>query len=154
MRCRLFYHLVWTTQGREPQIDLECARFLCRTLRPIAQRYRASILEIGVVSTHLHLLIRAHPMTDLSGMVGRMKGVTSRVAKRDGVATLNWADGYDLETVTPGDEERIRHYLRAQPFRHPDDAIPGWTGDAYRLESTMMPVPRPSPLGRHAERRL
>ena len=136
MRHRLFYHLVWTTQSRAPFIDLEGARFLCRVLRPLAQEHRAEILEIGMVSTHIHLLVRAEPLADLPKMIGRMKGMTSRVAKRDAIAPLSWADGYDLETVSPDAELKLRHYLRAQPFRHPHEAIDGWEGDLYAMSET------------------
>src|SRR5262249_52332296 len=97
----------------------------------MAQENRAEVLEIGMVSTHIHLLLRAQPMTDLPRMIGRMKGATSRIAKRDAIAPLAWADGYDLETVSPGEETKIRHYLRAQPYRHPTEAIAGWQGDEY-----------------------
>ncbi len=136
MRHRLFYHLVWTTRVRAPLIDLEAAKFLCRALRPMAQENRAEVLEMGVVSTHIHLLVRAQPLADLPRMVGRMKGATSRIAKRDMIAPLSWADGYDLETVSPADEMKIRHYLRAQPFRHPAEAIEGWEGDLFAMSET------------------
>ena len=129
MRHRLFYHVVWTTQFRKPLIDVDTAQFLCATLRTLAKEHRSFVLEIGMVATHIHLLVRAEPLADLPKMIGRMKGVTSRVAKRDEICPLSWADGYDIETVSPADEQRIRHYLRAQPFRHPDVAIEGWTGD-------------------------
>jgi putative transposase len=129
MRHRIFYHIVWTTQRRSGVIDADTARFLCATLRTLAVEHRSHILEIGMVSTHLHLLVRSDPLADLSKMVGRMKGVTSRVAKRDEICPLSWADGYNIETVSPGDEQRIRHYLRAQPYRHANEAIPGWEGD-------------------------
>ena len=102
----------------------------------MAQEHRAEVLEVGMVATHVHLLVRAQPLSDLPKMIGRMKGATSRVAKRDAIAPLSWADGYDLETVSPGDEMKIRHYLRAQPFRHPAEAIDGWEGDEYAMSPT------------------
>lgn len=129
MRHRILYHVVWTTRVRAPLIDAEGARFLCATLRSIAQEHRSHILEIGMVSTHIHLLVRSEPLADLVRMITRMKGVTSRVAKREAIAPLTWADGYDIETVSPGEELKIRHYLRAQPYRHPTEAIEGWEGD-------------------------
>lgn len=129
MRHRIFYHVVWTTQLRAKLIDGDTARFLCATIRTLAKEHRSHVLEIGMVSTHLHLLIRSEPLADLPKMVGRMKGVTSRVAKRDCICPLAWADGYDIETVSPSDEQKIRHYLRAQPFRHPLEAIEDWNGD-------------------------
>jgi putative transposase len=136
MRHRLFYHLVWTTRVRAPLIDLEGAKFLCRVLRQMAQENRVEVLEIGMVSTHLHLLVRAQPMADLPRMIGRMKGATSRIAKRDMIAPLSWADGYDLETVSPAEEMKIRHYLRAQPYRHTTEAIEGWEGDLFAMSET------------------
>ncbi|MFI5235910.1 MAG: IS200/IS605 family transposase [Gemmatimonadales bacterium] len=136
MRHRLFYHIVWTTRVRAPLIDVEGAKFLCRTLRPLAKEHRAIVVEIGMVSTHIHLLVRSHPLADLVKMVGRMKGVTSRLAKRAAIAPISWADGYDIETVSPGEEMKLRHYLRAQPFRHPQEAISGWHGDENALPET------------------
>jgi putative transposase len=136
VRHRLFYHLVWTTRVRAPLIDVEGARFLCRVLRPMAQERRAEVLEIGMVATHIHILLRAHPLCDLTKMVGRMKGATSRIAKRDEIAPLSWADGYNVETVSPAEEMKIRHYLRAQPFRHPREAIEGWEGDLFAMSET------------------
>ena len=103
----------------------------------MAQEHRAEILEIGMVATHIHLLLRAMPLSDLPKMIQRMKGVTSFTAKRDAICPLAWADGYDLETVSPGDEMKIRHYLRAQPFRHPSETIEGWEGDEYALRPTL-----------------
>ncbi len=129
MRHRIFYHVVWTTHRRKSLIDAATAEFLCATLRTLAKEHRSHILEIGMVTTHLHLLVRSEPLADLSKMIGRMKGVTSRVAKRDSICPLSWADGYDIETVSPADEQKIRHYLRAQPYRHPVDVITGWAGD-------------------------
>ncbi|HEU5359382.1 MAG TPA: hypothetical protein VFU45_09690 [Gemmatimonadales bacterium] len=51
-------------------------------------------------------------------------------------APIAWADGYNIESVGPGDEERLRHYLRAQPYRHPAEAIDGWHGDPFALPKT------------------
>jgi putative transposase len=129
MRHRIFFHIVWTTRVRAPLIDGNGARFLCATLRTIAKEHRSHILELGMVSTHVHMLVRSEPLADVVKMITRMKGVTSRVAKRDSICPLSWADGYDIESVSPADEQKIRHYLRAQPYRHPDEVIVDWAGD-------------------------
>ena len=137
MRHRILFHVVWVTKGRSPLIDLEAARFLCNTLRTIAREHRAVVLELGMVSTHVHILLRAEPLADLPKMIGRMKGVTSRIAKQNEIAPLAWADGYDIESVSPADETKLRHYLRAQPYRHPTEAIDGWEGDPFALDETV-----------------
>src|SRR5215210_2711945 len=82
----MYIHLVWTTRGREPVIDAELARFLCRFLRAVARKERAYILEIGMVRTHIHLLARIHPTVPISQLVKRLKGASSAVAHQEGIA--------------------------------------------------------------------
>ncbi|HEU5359381.1 MAG TPA: IS200/IS605 family transposase [Gemmatimonadales bacterium] len=135
MRHRILLHIVWTTRLRAPLIDADGARFLCTTFRALAREHRAAILEIGMVSTHVHLLIRVHPLTNISTFVARMKGVSSRVAKREAICSITWGDGYNVESVSLGDEQKLRHYLRAQPYRHPEEAVPDWTGDVIGRET-------------------
>lgn len=118
-------------------IDLEGARFLSNTLRTLAREHRSVVLELGLVATHVHLLLRVEPLCDIPKLIGRMKGVTSRIAKQKEIAPLQWADGYNIESVSPADEQKLRHYLRAQPFRHPDERIDGWAGDTFALDETV-----------------
>jgi putative transposase len=133
MRHRLYFHLVWTTRAREQLIDAGRAVFLCRFLREMTLEDRARLLEAGMVSTHVHLLIAAHPLTHLPQLVQRLKGASAFVANRERhgelPAPLYWAPGYNVETVTPGLVDRVRLYLRNQAVHHPADAIPSWAGD-------------------------
>ena len=92
------------------------------------------------MTTHLHLLVRTHPQTNLSRLVQRFKGGSARQANVEclGQETegLRWAKGYTLETVSPRGLDAVRQYLRAQHERHPEDAIPGWAGDTPEYERT------------------
>ena len=103
MRHRLYIHLIWTTRNREPLIDRDIARFLCRFLRAMARKEQAHILEIGLVQTHLHILARLHPTTAVSTLVKRLKGASSAVATTEGLGTngrLYWSKGYSVDTVS------------------------------------------------------
>ena len=71
---RLYCHVVWTTRNRQPILDAGLARFLCGFLRAVARQERARVLEIGMVATHVHLLIRIHPATELSRLLQRLAG--------------------------------------------------------------------------------
>ena len=134
MRHRILLHIVWTTRVRAPLIDAAGARLLCITFRQIAKQHRAAVLEVGIVATHVHLLVRVHPLTHIPTFVGRLKGVSSRVAKREEVCPITWGDGYNVESVSLGEAQKLRHYLRAQPYRHADEAILGWEGDTFALQ--------------------
>lgn len=130
MRHRLFLHLVWTTWRRAPLIDAPMATFLERFLPAVAAQERARVLAFGVVSTHLHLLLRMHPLVRLSRMIQRLKGGSIVVARRQGIepaaGPLHWARGYNLESVSPRALERVAAYVLTQPTHHPDQAIESW----------------------------
>ncbi len=140
MHHRLYYHLVWTTRAREPLIDAGLAGFLCRFLRAMAARESAQILEMGIVSTHVHLLIRAEPVTDLPKLIQLLKGASSHLGRKEGHSNsgkqLRWAQGYSLETVGERQLPLVREYIRSQPARHRADAIHDWSGDIEGVEST------------------
>jgi putative transposase len=133
MRHRLYYHLVWTTRDRAPLIDAPRAELLSRLLRTMALEERARVLEAGMVSTHVHLLLSSHPMTNLPRLVQRLKGATTYVINRElrnsALPQLHWNQGYNIETVARTGLDQLRAYLRHQPQHHPDQAIADWTGD-------------------------
>ena len=135
---RLYYHVVWTTRDRRPLLDPGLARFLCHYLRGVARQERVHILEIGMVSTHVHILIRAHPIADLTRLLQRLKGCSAAVANKERASstgvTLRWSKGYSIHTVGQRSLEAVRQYLRAQPNQHPDERIAGWQGDEPEYE--------------------
>ena len=133
MRDRLFVHIVWTTRGREPVIDAAVARFLTRFLPAVARQERAGLHALGMVRTHIHLLLQLHPSTNISRLLQRLKGGSSVLANREGHAAarpLRWARGYNIESVSPRALASAREYVLRQPAHHPREAIPGWSGAA------------------------
>jgi putative transposase len=138
MYHRLYYHVVWGTNDREPQITKETAEFLCRFLRSVAIQERGRILEVGIVNDHIHILMTLHPMTNWPRLIQRLKGASSMVANREGYVDpekpLKWSKGYSLQTVSPCNLQKARGYLKKQPEHHPARVIPGWTGDLSHQE--------------------
>ena len=133
MLHRLYCHIVWTTRERQPLLDAGLARFLCRFLRGVARQERAHLLEIGMVRTHVHVLVRLHPTTNVSRLLQRWKGGSAAVAGKERHSTegrrLRWAKGYSIHSVSPRHLAALRAYLRAQVQHHPGETIPGWPGD-------------------------
>jgi REP element-mobilizing transposase RayT len=82
MRHRLFVHLIWTTRERQSLIDARVARFLSEFLRDVASQERARVMAIGMVRTHVHMLVRVHPQTSLTRLVQRLKGGSATVATK------------------------------------------------------------------------
>jgi REP element-mobilizing transposase RayT len=88
MYYRLYYHMVWTTKDRSPGSNKDVAVFWCRFLRSIAIQERGRVLEIGMISDHVHVLLTVHPATNWGRLVQRMKGGSSMVANREGRSNL------------------------------------------------------------------
>ena len=129
MRDRLYVHIVWTTRDRQPLIDAPVAAFLATHLPLIVRQERGSALELGLVSTHLHLLLRIHPSTSIPRLLQRMKGGTAvgAVTVRDrALGPLRWAKGYSISSVSERAIRRVGAYVREQHLRHPTEAIEGW----------------------------
>jgi putative transposase len=129
MRHRLYVHLVWTTRLREPQLNLWAASFLSEYLPTVAQQERGQVLAMGIVRTHLHLLIAVHPSTSIPRLIQRLKGGSATVSNREGQGrvAVRWAKGYNIESVSPRALEAARRYVTDQAAHHPDEAIIGWT---------------------------
>ena len=120
---RIFAHICWTTRERAPVIDLPSARFLARLFPITCRQERARILDLGILQTHVHLLVRMHPTTQLPKLLQRLKGARAVLAGRRGLPengrTLRWAKGYAVSAVS--------QYIRNQHRQHPAEVIPGWS---------------------------
>jgi putative transposase len=129
MRHRLYVHAVWTTKDRLPLIDARAATYLDEHLRIVARQERAHVLELGIVATHVHALIRLHPTTQIPRLLQRLKGSTSSNLRRLPVGVTRqtgWERGYNLQSVSERALEVVGAYVRDQPNHHPSDAIQGW----------------------------
>ena len=147
MRHRLFVHLVWTTRDRAALIDLPRAQFLTRYLHAVVRQERAELWAMGIVSTHVHMLVRLHPLTSIPKLIQRMKGGSSAVARKerigDPLRDLFWSKGYNAESVSGRAIENVRDYVNSQARRHPAEVIPGWSspmGVDYAMVRPSPPV--------------
>jgi len=134
---RLYFHIVWTTRLREASIDARTARFLEDFLESVLVQERAQLLAIGMVQTHVHVLIRAHPSTILPRLLQRAKGGSAMAAKRVGLGGsegLRWAKGYSAQSVSWRALDVVREYVLNQERRHPHEAIDGWVPSPRSLQ--------------------
>jgi REP element-mobilizing transposase RayT len=130
MHHHLLVHIVWTIRNREASLDRARAAYLWERLPIIARQERARVLEIGLVATHLRLLVRLHPTTQLPRLLQRMKGGTAHGMNGGiafGLRPLRWAKGYSITSVSPRAVPSVAAYVRHQPDHHPQDSIPGWS---------------------------
>ena len=122
---QIFIHLAWTTLDRLPMIDAPTGSFLEEFFRKTASRHDVAIVELAMLKTHVHMVIRTPPRIDLPRLVQFFKGGSSFAASRqpDNVLGLRWAPEYSATSIGPRQLETVRQYLRDQPNHHPGEAI-------------------------------
>jgi REP element-mobilizing transposase RayT len=122
---QLFIHLVWTTLNRMPMIDPSTESFLEEFFKKTASKQDVEIVELAMLRTHVHMVIRTPPRIDLPRLVQFFKGGSSFAASRqpNNILGLPWAPEYSSTSVGPRQLETVRQYLRDQSLHHPDEAI-------------------------------
>jgi|SRR5690242_14511946 len=124
---RIYIHLTWSTLARRPMIDAPTRAFLDEFFRRIAIQERVTIVSLGFLSTHAHLLVRTTPRYDLPRLVQLLKGGSSYAASRQpgNVLGLRWNREYSATSVSPKLLRQTAAYIEGQSRRHPGEAIPG-----------------------------
>src|SRR5215217_2405923 len=79
---RLFYHLVWSTQRRHPQIDDETAELLRRSFRATCHDLHVIVHAIGTMPDHVHLAVSIPPTVAVTDAISRLKGSASHLVNR------------------------------------------------------------------------
>lgn len=106
-------------------IDGPTRAFLDEFLRRTAIRERVEVLELAILATHIHIVVRTPPRIDLSRIVQMMKGGSSYAASRvaGNKLGLRWTREYFVTTVSPRMLPETIRYLRSQNERHPMEVV-------------------------------
>ena len=122
-----FAFLTWKTFRNMPMIGTSEARFLERFLPAEAKRHGAATLALGMVQDHVHMVLRLPSRIDLPRLAQGLKGASARLINKDlrlSTTGVRWGTGYSAYSVSPRDLKGTIQYVRDQPLRHPDRAIP------------------------------
>ncbi len=116
----LYLHFIWRTWDRHRWIDTALQPHLHAVVASVARKQGCSFVEVGGVSEHVHVLVRAPPTVAPSDLVRHLKGISSHVAHAElGVdSSFTWSEGYALFSVDHSDVDSLAEYIRDQPRRH------------------------------------
>src|SRR2546427_9897196 len=119
-------------------INAPTRAFLDEYFRKIALQERATIVCLGFLQTHAHLLIRTGPRFDLPRLVQLLKGGGSYAASRQpgNVLGLRWSLEYSVPSVRPKVLRQGGADIEEQDGRPPLEGLPplpGWDGEMRRL---------------------
>lgn len=110
-----------------PMIGPSEARFLQRFLPSEVLRHGAPPLALGMVNDHVHIVVRLPARFDLPRLAQGLKGASARLINKEqrlSTTGVRWATGYSAYSVGRKDLHAVIQYVRDQPLRHPDRAIP------------------------------
>ena len=112
------YHIVWCPKYRRPVLVNGVDARLEEILLQTAQELRSEIIELEVVSDHVHLLCEVDPQFGINRLVGRLKGRSSRLLRQEfphlkRLPSL-WTNSCFIATVGGAPLAVIKQYIEQQ----------------------------------------
>ena len=118
-------HLIFVTKYRKKVFDGDAIDKLSAHFRRVAEDFEAKVVECNGEDNHVHLLVEYHPKISISSLVRSMKGVSSRmlrkerpdIAKYYHEATL-WSPSYFAASCGGAPLDIIKRYVEQQNRPH------------------------------------
>ncbi len=115
----LHYHLVFSTKGRRAWIREPWEERLHSYLGGILRGLNSVAEAIGGTTDHVHILAGLRATHCLADVMREIKSTSSGwVHRLIGVRLFEWQDGYGAFTVSSGDVESVKRYIREQKEHH------------------------------------
>jgi REP element-mobilizing transposase RayT len=116
---QMYYHFVWSTKVREPQIKETSFAYVAELVSEDANRRGANVLACGVMHDHIHLLVNMPPTVFVPTFIGQVKGAVAHdLNKAAGERVVQWQEGYGVVTLREADIDKATHYVNNQPAIH------------------------------------
>ena len=116
-------HVVWATRERYPYLTPEVERAVYRCIHQETDELRCSILAIGGMPDHVHLLVKLPPTVSIAKLVKTIKGCTSNLMGGE----LYWQAGYGVFSISRSHVDRVVKYIKNQKQHHADGSFwPEW----------------------------
>ena len=115
----LHYHLVFSTQNREPWFDGDFRPKLFAYLGGAIRGLEGHPHAVGGIADHVHLLIGLKPTCCLSNVMRELKAQSSAwIIEQLHRSAFAWQEGYGAFTVSAPDLEKVRKYVLGQEEHH------------------------------------
>ena len=117
---QLLYHLIFSTKYRKRRIDNSFKEDLYRYIGGIIRGEKGSLVEIGGIEDHLHILAGFSPSIAVSDMLKRIKANSSKWIndQKKTLTRFEWQAGYGAFTVSQSQVSVVARYIRRQEEHH------------------------------------
>ncbi|MCB5161434.1 IS200/IS605 family transposase [Marinomonas algarum] len=115
-------HLVFVTKYRRSVFTLEMGERLREVFSETCDQMQCELMEYSFEDNHVHLMVQAHPKVAISNVVGKLKGKSSYVLRKEyweSVRTKLWGDrfwspSYCVVSCGGGSLEQVAAYIESQ----------------------------------------
>jgi putative transposase len=116
----LHYHIVFSTKNRERWITTDIEDRVWSYVAGAATKHALSVLKIGGLDDHLHVVVGIPPATTVSKAVQMLKGASSRWIRMTfpDLEAFGWQEGYGAFTVSKSALPKTMSYVARQRERH------------------------------------
>ena len=115
---KLIYHIVFSTKERIPLIVPEIRDRLYEYLGGVIRGEKGSLMEIGGMPDHVHILARFGAAIAVSEMLKRIKGSSSHWLSQETGTWFAWQNGYGAFSVSESQVAAVRKYIQQQEEHH------------------------------------
>jgi REP element-mobilizing transposase RayT len=122
---QLYFHIVWATYKRSHWIDSGIEKDLMKLIRERLVSATSELLAFGCTQDHVHLLVKLHPSTNVSVLIGEIKGYTSYIINNQIRPDLGfrWQGGYGAFSISSWDIPRLIKYIENQKEHHQEKSL-------------------------------
>ena len=117
---KLVYHIVFSTKDRAPALTEDIRERVYEYIGGIVRGEKGSLLQIGGVTDHVHLLARFRADLSVSDMVRLIKSNSSLWAHQslENKSNFGWQSGYGAFSVSESQIASVRKYIENQEKHH------------------------------------
>ena len=116
----ILIHVVFSVKYRKPRLRASWRDDLYAYIGGTVREHDATLLQIGGVEDHIHLLIRVHPKHSISSTIQLIKANSSRWINENHRMALKfqWQTGYGAFSVSQSMTETVKTYIANQVEHH------------------------------------
>lgn len=122
---RLHYHLIWSTQDRQPTITPEIEKVFYGVIYRKAKEMDLKVHAAGNVEDHTHIVLSIPPKIAIADSVRHLKGASAfainHMPGSDGL--FKWQSGYGALTISESLLETVARYAAGQKDHHKNRTI-------------------------------
>ncbi len=117
---QLYVHAVFSTKLRQPSITPELQPRLHKFMGGIVRDLDASLIAIGGMPNHVHLLVRYGPALSIASLMKDVKSRSSLWAHEElpQIKRFGWQVGGGVFSVSKSQSDKVQAYIENQEKHH------------------------------------